>query len=55
VWKEHGTYIVVKNRFDLPYEAKAEDKRSMDSFDSLKEARKRFFELCTKLNFKKYK
>ena len=50
LYKEHNTYHVRYNRFDLPYSLR-QDCKGWDSYQTLKEAKNRFFNLCDTFSF----
>lgn len=54
LYREHNIYHVKYNRFDLPYSLR-KDCKGWESFENLKEAKKRFFKLCESFNFIKIK
>jgi hypothetical protein len=54
LYKEHNTYHVRFNRFDLPYSLR-NDCKGWESFDKLKDAKDRFFALCDTFRFIKIK
>ena len=53
LFQEHSMYHVQYNRFDLPYSIR-KDCRGWDTYETLTEAKKRFFQLCKIFNFKKF-
>ena len=54
LYQEHNVYHVKYNRFDFPYSLR-NDCKSWETFETLTEAKTKFFKLCTIFNFKKFK